>query len=268
MKIKLTSLLLTLLVISSCTSEDDGPGDQSSGSNYFPLAINNYWNYHNRSQEVGMEEIQSEDSLYVAGASGNSYTLDAEQPVEGLTTSLFANGSLKKNGTQLLYTGSFDFMIEGMESFSIPLQNVVVYDASANVNTELFSVSNTLTETINTIPFKIDYTVFTTDEGDLESFEVNGTTYNDVIASKFVLELKISAVVEFLGQTAEIPVLDTQEVSVGTNYYAADVGLVKSEVVFSYELEDLSQYPIELPMAQTATVNSSQELTTYVAVED
>ena len=112
MKIKLTSLLLTLLVISSCTSEDDGPGDQSSGSNYFPLAINNYWNYHNRSQEVGMEEIQSEDSLYVAGASGNSYTLDAEQPVEGLTTSLFANGSLKKNGTQLLYTGSFDFMIE------------------------------------------------------------------------------------------------------------------------------------------------------------
>ncbi|HET8886631.1 MAG TPA: hypothetical protein VFM70_09805 [Salinimicrobium sp.] len=268
MKIKLTSLLLMLLVISACSSEDDGPGDTSSDSNYFPLSMDNYWNYDNRSQEVGMEEMQSEDSLYVAEESNNSYTLDAEQPVEGLTTSLFANGNMKKNGSQLLYTGSFDFMIEGFESFSIPLQNVVVYDASANAGSELYSVSNTLTETVNSIPFEIEYTVSTTDEGDLASFDVNGVTYEDVISSKFILTLRITTSIEVFGDPIEIPILETQDISVGQNFYAADVGMIQSDVVFSYELEDLSQYPISLPVAQSATVNSSQELTTYVAVED
>ena len=54
-----------------------------------------------------------------------------------------------------------------------------------------------------------------------------------------------------------------------TNYYASDIGFVYSDVVFQYELEDLSQFNIELPIPESATINSTQSITDWnVVLED
>lgn len=270
MKIKIAGLLIFLTIFSACTNETDdtSTSEPTSDANYFPLSAGNYWNYDNRSEPADQPPMESTDQLIVAGSTGNSYNMSAEMPAEGFMTNLLDNGTLTKQDYKLIFTGVYEFSMEGFGSLTLPLNNAVMYDASAISGAELFSVTDEISQTMGEIPLQISYTVTTTQEGFLDSFEVNGTTYEDVITSSFTLNLAIFTSVEVFGTSVNIPILGAQDVFVGQNYYAADVGMIYSDVIFHYDLEDLSQYPINIPMPETATVESTQSLTTHTAVQD
>lgn len=269
MKTKIAGLLFLLTIFSACSSDDDSTGEeQISDANYFPLSVDNEWNYDNASQQEGEPAMESTDMLYVAAQSNNEYELETVDFADGFMTSLLANGTLSKENYQLIYDGSYLYQFEGISPIEIPLNDVVFYDVAASAGTELFISSDVITQTVQNIPLQIEYSVITTDEGDMDNWEVNGVEYEDVISSKFVLRLKISATQTIFGNTITVPILDTQDVLVGTNYYAAGVGMIQSDMVLSYELEDFSQFPVELPFESSATVNSTQDLTTYTAIEE
>lgn len=268
MKIKITGILFLFVLLTGCTNETDDSLAVDSSENYFPLAEENYWEYQNVSEPQNQPAMESEDSLYVAENNANGYTMEAQPPIEGFMTSLLHNGTLKKENNQLLFSGNYQFLLEGFDAVQIPLQNVVMYDVNANAGTELFTASNVIEQTFSGIPMQMEYTVSTTHEGLLDSYNVEGTTYENVLSSQFVLNLEISTSIELFGNTINIPILAAQDVLVGQNYYAEGIGMVYSHVTFNYELEDLSQYDIEIPLEQSATVISTQRLTNYEAVPE
>ena len=134
---------------------------------------------------------------------------------------------------------------------------------------QLYELNNTVTQTIMDIPVTISFTIRTEEAGQFESFSVGTEEFTDVIASKVIVNVDISASFDILGTPIAIPILMSQDVINATNYYASDIGFVYSDVVFQYELEDLSQFNIELPIPESATINSTQSITDWnVVLED
>ena len=57
--------------------------------------------------------------------------------------------------------------------------------------------------------------------------------------------------------------MPAQDVVVSTQYYAENIGVVHVVTDFEYELNDLSQYPIELPIPEASAVHQEEVLVNY-----
>ena len=69
--------------------------------------------------------------------------------------------------------------------------------------------------------------------------------------------MKVVATVTIAGFPLNFTVLESQDVISSMQYYAKDNGLVHSETTLSYNLQDLSNFPIQLPLeqSQSQTIN-------------
>jgi hypothetical protein len=92
---------------------------------------------------------------------------------------------------------------------------------------------------------------------------VNGTAYTDVIHSQLLITASITTDITIVGFTQEIPLLAPQEVIVIDNYWAKDIGLIKSDSQLDYSLEDFSALGVTLPVPQSASILTEQDLTAY-----
>ena len=63
MKIKIILSLAVLSLLFSCSSDSNTETDSSTPTNYFPLALRNYWKYR-----VLTNAVTQTDSLYVSNA--------------------------------------------------------------------------------------------------------------------------------------------------------------------------------------------------------
>ena len=243
MNFKYVSIFLLLAIVSSCSSTDDGMTDEPvNDANYFPLVANNTWNYNNIQEADGQEPQQSMDVLTVQGTTainGSTYfNFNQEAMQQGFATGLFSNGAVRKSNNRLLYTGTLEFEFEGIEPLQIPILDATVYNKVAVNGTQLYTAEHSITQTIMDIPIVIDFVVTTADAGDFETYAVGSQTFEDVIAASVTVNVSISAQVEVLGDLISIPILQAQDVVTATNYYAANVGLVFSDVSLQYEAED------------------------------
>lgn len=83
---------------------------------------------------------------------------------------------------------------------------------------------------------------------------VNGQTYSDVYSSKISLNLSASVFIVF----SDFTILQEQNASTITNYYAKDIGLIKSDVSTDIIFEDIpEQLNFEIP---DVSVQSNQNL--------
>lgn len=235
----------------SCSSDDDAvqtapPVD--SDNIFLPVEGGNYWVYN----VVGSLQ-NGRDSLYVANDTvigANTYKkLKTRVNPAGFFSGALNNNGVRKDGDRLLVTGSTSVNVSEDFPFSIAITDLVVFKESATAGEELGRVTGTVNETYNGTQFSLDYVLTTIARPDVPSLTVNGEQFTNVKNVETRINLKISLVV--------IPteVLPAQDVLVSQQYYAKDVGVVKTTSNFTYNINPTLAGFLSVP----ATANETQE---------
>ena len=63
-------------------------------------------------------------------------------------------------------------------------------------------------------------------------------------------------------------ILPSQDVIVVDNYWAKDIGLIRSNSDFNYELSDFSGLGVDLPLPQEADILTTQNLVAFIDGEE
>lgn len=258
---KIPYLVLAIFII-SCSSSDDDNGSIpiEETFNYFPLTSNTYWTYNNESDQGA-----TRDSLYVAGIEETNgvinTVLGAEQPVTGFMTTLLSQSLVRTTTTKLILNGELGAPpVDGFPEITIPLDDVSLYDAEASNGELLSTITGEIEQVVNEIPLIITYTVSSIQGETLGSFQ----GFEEVLTSTIIINLAIVAEIEVLpGVVLPIPVLVAQDVMTISNYYANDIGLIFSENLIEYQLEDLGDIGIELPFPTEDSRTALQTIDTF-----
>ena len=258
---KITYLLIALVIVSCSSDDDNGSNPSGETYNYFPLTQNTYWTYDTESEQAG----PARDSLYVSGVeeiNGVVNTvLGAQEPTSGFMTALLSQSLVRATNTSLLLNGELGAPpVEGFPEITIPLVDVKLYDSEAAVGEVLNEVSGEIEQTVQDIPLVIGYTIKTIQK---ETFENGYGGFSQVISSDLIVNLSINAVIDFNGFPITIPIMQAQDVITVTNYYADEIGLIDSDTLIEYQLEDLSGLGIELPFPEQDSQTATQVIDIY-----
>lgn len=208
---------------------DTGQEPGVSEGNYFPLAVGNLWNYDvsNEDENSQMKILSTE---MIGGALYYKVTdlpigVSADVP-EGEFPGLDVRSHIRKNGSD--YIQRFYAFIPEMLGGLIPQMEVETFEITflkdnlavgqSWVETKTIVTNIVMLGTPQTITSNAIFHSVIESKG--ETLTVNGTTYTDVI------KVKSTATTVTDGET---------EVSVSENWFAKDVGLIKS---YSNDPED------------------------------
>ncbi len=233
-------LFIALFVMTSCSDDNDSdtsnPGDPDTTvtGNYFPSSLNDFWNYDVvNTDNATSESVESTDNIYVASVTNTTFNLEANNNTvaNGTMNGLLTTTELSRTDTELTIDGTMELPAEisDLIEFDIVLDNVKLYNLNASNGTQLSSSTNTAQQDFNGFPVTITYMITTTALGSSDSMSLNGETYNDVITTSMKVNLKVSTVVTVASIPVTINILDPQDVLIITNYFAKDIGLVRSE---------------------------------------
>lgn len=250
---------LCLVAFIACDSSDDDANASNTDFNYFPLSVTNTWDF-----EIATGTDVSNESLTVDTVTGTEFTLIANPTAPtGFMTRILSGGALKAENGKLIGNGNIDFGLQGLSNFNVAIVNGTLYDQNANVNAELFSTTGTTSQTVDVYDLDITYEVRTVQQADVAQMVVEGITYSDIIHSQLIINATITTDVTIASFTQQVPLLDPQDVIVIDNYWSKDIGLIKSDNQLDYELEDFSSFGLTLPVPQSASILTTQNLTTY-----
>jgi hypothetical protein len=247
---------LTTLIFISCGDDDEGlPPEPITNFEYMPLEQGNNWQY-----EVETGNMQSLEEMRVERQTGEDYEMESDQQnPEGLMTNVMTGGTLTISDNRLLSSGSFIFDFQGVQDLNIDITDAPLYDQNQRSGTLLYTKPFFVERVIQNFDTDIEYSVSTVQLGDIASLEVNGTNYDNVIHSQLIINARIGTV---LGSTT-VNLLEPQNIIIVDNFWAENVGLIKSDTTFSYQLEDLSGFNIDLMVPQAATILTTQDLLSF-----
>lgn len=262
------------LAIMSCSDDDNNNIDQID-SNHFPLTPGNSWIYNNQTIFQNESANSPQETITVASTSEEQgvtyYTLESNlQPMEqGFFTKILTTGNLIMANNQLIYNGEFSVDLSnlgyGIDNLSIPLNNVIIFDADADSGKILTEDNNTITQSIDfegtAIPFFINYNLTTIQNDFLDSFTAGGENFKDVLSADIIVNLEINT--SIMGVT--LPILESQDAIQISNYFANDIGMVYSETSVNYDFENIT-FP-SVPAIPDLSVNYTQEIDSYIINE-
>lgn len=262
-------LLLFIGAISLACSSDDNSRNNNDPNipqlGYFPQYIGGYWVY-----DVQGENFSGEDYLYVSGETtenGTTYkTFATQTPPAGFYSTLLTTGKLSSSDSKTLYTGTINIgeMLGGMEGLTFDLTNFVILDAEASQGNLLSSESGAIYQDLGEYALEVEYNLFSTSEGSLESFTLeNGSTYNDVKIVSLIFSIKIDVVITFMGIQIPYTVLNTQEVISSSQYYANNIGMIFADTNAEYHLEEIPDIGIEIMIPENYQSNLKEILTNF-----
>ncbi|MBL7560729.1 hypothetical protein JAO71_13050 [Olleya sp. YSTF-M6] len=265
---QLITLLFLSLVIFNCSDDNSDNTDNNEVAftgNFFPLHLDNSWTYlvtdlNNNTNETTVNT----DLLMVESESNTGYNLTVNQGdlANGIMSGILTSGELSLTETTLTSNGSIQLPIEGFD-FEIEIDNALLYNTSAENETELSSQSGTFTQDIEGYPVTINYTLSSQQLQNLESYVVNTIDYQTVTSAKIALNLSASITVTQFGISQSLPIVDSQEVLSIVSHYAKDIGLIQAEANISFSLNatilallqqsgmDLSTLPTSLSATNT-----------------
>lgn len=265
---QLITLLFLSLVIFNCSDDDSDNTDNNEVAftgNFFPLHLDNSWTYlvtdlNNNTNETSVNT----DLLMVESESNTGYNLTVNQGdlANGIMSGILTSGELSLTETTLTSNGSIQLPIEGFD-FEIEIDNALLYNTSAENETELSSQSGTFTQDIEGYPVTINYTLSSQQLQNLESYVVNTIDYQTVTSAKIALNLSASITITQFGISQSLPIVDSQEVLSIVSHYAKDIGLIQAEANISFSLNatilallqqsgmDLSTLPTSLSATNT-----------------
>ncbi len=262
-KFKTVIILIALVTFISC---DDNVADNppiEPTIEYMPYAVSNYWVYDVESSVNGT----SKDSLYISStvsANNSSYfKFGASDTSTGFATQLYANNLHRKDAENHFIFGEIDLgaLLGDQFDLNITLDDEILLSETAQIGTVLAEQSNSITQTFNNIPLQIDYTFKNELKNTLSMLNVNNEEYSDIIQTEITLNVKIVAIIDVLGIQIPYTVLQPQDVIVMTNSYANEVGLIKSDVEFSYQMDEIQGVTLPFPSSSSETM--VQEITNY-----
>lgn len=270
-------LFIALLLVSSCSDDDnttdDSPNNSTITGNYFPTNLDSFWNYDvEASSSAATDVMFSTDELTVESINSNDFKLSANAglPANGTMSGILVSGTLTSSDTSLTLNGTLDLPAElsDLIAFEIALNNAVLYNVNASSDTILYSVSDQITQDVQGFPVTVDYEVHSKSLGFYNTITLNDEAFTNVVASKLVLNMGVSTSVTVAGILVNVPILASQDLLVITSYYAENVGLVRAESNFNYEisataLATLANLGIDLGIPASGSASNVQELTTY-----
>ena len=259
---KVIWLLALIVSVSACSSDDASPNGGDSSVDYYPLKSANTWKY-----SVVNDQATTQDVLSVTGqttiAGKNYFTMEAENVPTGFYTSSVNGQSLRNENNTVYMTGALDFNLGEMFPVDLQLNDFILVKSSA-ANAELLStMSGSMSQTFENIPLTASYTLSTINQNSLPSYTSQGVVYNDVKVVKLALNMKVVATVSIGGFPLNFTILDSQDVVSSIQYYAKNVGMVHAETTIGYNLQDLSSFPVQLPIPQSQTAISNEFLLDY-----
>lgn len=271
------SLFIALLLVLSCSDDDNNtdtiPDNSSISGDYFPTNLDSYWNYDvEASSTAATEPSLSTDALAVETMNNNDFTLSANAglPANGTMSGILVSGTLTNTDTTLSLNGSLDLPEEltDLIDFNITLNNAILYNINASSNTLLYSLNEQVTQDVQGFPVGIDYEVKSKSLGFYNTISLNNEEYTNVVASEIILNLSATTSVDFGGFPITITILEPQDLLVITSYYAENIGLVRAESNFDYEISAtaiaaLANSGIDLGIPASGSANNVQELTAY-----
>ncbi|MGJ8685043.1 MAG: chorismate synthase [Nonlabens sp.] len=259
---KISLAFIAIIALTACSTDtDDGGNGGGNNFSYLPLTTNNSWDY-----DVVTGTTVTNDNLTVSSVSGSNYTLTANPAVpNGLMTGVLSSGELTAANGQLIGNGTLGFDFQGVGDFSIDIVDGVLYDQNASNGSELYSTSGTFTETIDSYDLDINYVATTVQKANVATMTVPSGTYSNVLHSQLIINVSISTEISIgpITQTINLLQPQNQDVIVVDNYWAQDVGLIKSDNQLDYSLADFSALGVNLPVPQSASVLTTQELTAF-----
>ncbi|MDD3004133.1 hypothetical protein [Flavobacterium sp.] len=238
------------LGLTSCSSSDDSTNNDSTNI-YFPLSLTSSWNY-----DVKLDgNAIGNDDLFVSGEStmdGKIYQqLKTENIPNGFYTNALNNNFVRKEGDKILLSGTTGLELADLLPINIEVSDFVLFKENASPNAQLDVISGTMQQTLQDMPMDITYSLKSTFKESLASFTVPGKeTYSDVKVIKVVANLKVTTdyMIPVINTLTTITILNPQDVIVSTQYYAEGVGMIYAKTDFNYQLNDFSQFNIELPI--------------------
>lgn len=270
----LSFALIATLFFASCSSNNDGDdnNNEPETGNYFPLVIDDYWNYDVETVD-NLDSANNEsasDFLFVESQVGTTYDLgvNTNDLANGSMNGILANGLLTRGESTLEIDGTLQLPLEEFGDFGIDFTDVILYDLNASNNMEMSSVMGSFTEDFEGIPITVAFELTTTSKGSSNSMTVNGETYSNIAKSNLEVELSITTSIEVQGNPVQITILDEQDVVSIDNYFAENVGLIKSETDITYELNAttlalLESINIVIDVPTSLDVENDQELSAY-----
>jgi len=216
----------------SCSSNDDNQTTPATGdTNYLPLTTGSFWVY-----DISGSVESGRDSLYVAndtiiGAVTYKKFKTKETPF-GFYSSALSNNGVKEVGDKIVVTGSTTLSIAQTVPFNIGVTDLIIFKESAQNNEVLSNVTGSITQNYNGIPVIIDYTLTTTAKQDFASLIVNNQTYTNLKTVETTIYVAISTT---LGSVT-LPLVGNQKIATSLQYYAQNIGNVKTVTDFQYEV--------------------------------
>ena len=270
-----------VLACSSDDNNDPAPSNPPSNNtgNFFPLTVDDYWNYDvaYRDNNDSNNNSDSADFLFVDTQLGAAYKLgvNTNDIANGAMNAILVNGTLERSESTLMLDGSIAIPFPGFETSSIDFTDIVLYDLNASNNSELSSVSGTLNQNIelgtDNIPVTINYTVSTRQLNNNSNVTANGVSYTSASKATFKLNLNVVATIvnPITMQPQDLPILSNQDVTVATNYFVEDIGMVKSETAIEYQVNQntvdlLELFGVDIPFPTSGSATNVQELTDYM----
>jgi len=269
-KLKFTKLLLiAILFLTACSKDKDE--DITITGDYFPSALNNYWNYDVKSTDNGTKiNTSTQDFISVDSGTATNFKLDANNGniANGVMNTILTNGQLIRTGSELLINGKLEIPITGFETLSIPLVNAILYDLNANNGSTLSIFEGELTQVLNDLPFTLVYKLSFNKGQNQNSLKVKTVTYNKVTSTNIKLNLTIKTEITINNIVKELTVLNAQDLLSVKAYYGENVGLLLSDAVVNFELDAdtvsvLKLAGIELNAPVKQSITSKEELSSY-----
>ena len=261
-------LILITGTLLSCSSDDDETGTSGSTAVYFPLTLTNDWTYDvttddNTNPTTSTTDVITVDETTVINTK-EYYGMSSSVGSSGTMTQLFDQNYFRSEAGVFYTDGNFTLPLSnfGGTDIVITLNEAKLIDDSKANGTVLEQQSGTTTQNIGGYDLNVEYTFKTVQRETLNNHTVETVVYNDIVKSDIILSVKVSTTVD-IGVPINITLLDTQDVLTITNFYANGIGLIDSTSLFTYQLEDLSALPITIPIPETATITTTQRISSY-----
>lgn len=251
-------LLLFSVFLFSCSSDSD---DSSSNNVPFNLTLTDgdYWTY-----DVNGDAGASRDSLYVANdtvINGKTYKkFKTKDLPTGFYSSSLNNNGVRKDGNKLLLSGTLELGAnQGLPSnITISLDDFVIFNPNANQGTTLDSFSGSFQQTVGSYPLTVNYTLKSKSGTNYSSYTSSGDVYNNVKTTIITLDMSVTTVLS--GFT--ITVLNNQQVLNSEQFIAENIGVFKTNTVFTYNMDATLASQIGIPASTTQ--NQDEILDTYL----
>jgi hypothetical protein len=216
----------------SCSSDDGNQTAPATGEvTYMPDANGTFWVY-----DVPGSLENGRDSLYISRdtiISGKPYKkFKTKEEPYGFYSGALNNNGVRKDGDRLLVTGSTQVSLTDETPFTINITDLVTFKQSASAGETLGTVTGTVNQQYNGFPVIVDYSLTTRALADVARLTVNGTAYSNLKSVETVISIKISSTLAGI----TFPVVDTQNVVTSTQFYAENIGAIKTVTDFKYEI--------------------------------